>query len=167
MKERKAIILLMNHFIFITCFHLYFLFLLFFFTNVISVLNNKLRFGFLLFPKWLIARLSAWFLQRKNHLCITLSGEETSSLSLCCNLSSSFMSNDNQPEKWMMSASQVTSSLIITRWWQTGLIVATYLPDWHLHSCNQSVRLMSIDQNSIMANTLDNNLLLFSIIRAF
>lgn len=56
-----------------------------------------------------------------------------------------------------MSVSQVASSLIIPRWWQTGLMLTTDLPDWRPHCGNQSIKFISIDQISVTVHISDND----------
>jgi len=101
-----------------------------------------------------------WVPHYKNHFFLHFQKKIHLSMSILClshNLSSPSMASDNLPEKWMMSISQITSSLIVLRWWQTGLTVITDQSDWPPYSGNQSVRVMSVDHISSTVHIINKD----------
>lgn len=68
-----------------------------------------------------------------------------------------FPTSDNLSDGWIMSVSQVTTSLIIPRWWQTGPTLTTDLPDRPHRSSNQSIRVISIDQICVTVHISHND----------
>lgn len=62
-----------------------------------------------------------------------------------------------------MKVSQVVSSLIILKWWQTGVTLTAELLDRPPHCHNQSMMYIPIDKISIMAHISDNTAIPFGL----